>query len=132
MRFRQFIALSSSIPLACCLLATDARACVVTTLGVTGYCDRCKYETTMILSRNEACEKFAIPVGRGGSGTVVQYIDSRIAERAKHGVAGVSGNVVAYKPDKDYVGRDDFVKEMVFRQSGKLGRYTVRYLVTVQ
>jgi hypothetical protein len=86
----------------------------------------------MVLSRNEACEKPVTQPGRNGSGVMVQYIDSRVAVRAKHGIAGVSGNTVAYKPDKDYVGTDEFVKEMVFRQNGKLGRYKVRYIVTVK
>src|ERR1700677_2317953 len=130
MSFRKSIAFASSIPLACCLLATGARACVYTYIASSngGFCDGCQYEATMTLSRNEACERPVSQPGRGGAGIVVQYLDSRIAVRAKHGIAGASGNTVAYKPDKDYVGNDEYVKETVFRQNGKLGRYKVHYL----
>ncbi len=133
MRFREFVAFASIVLLGCCVLATGARACFFTyTPTANGFCDGCKYEAFIAVGRNEACERNSIPPGNGQRALVVEYLDARIVERAKHGVGGASGTTIGYKPDKDYVGSDEFVKVVVYRQNGKLGRYTVRYLVTVK
>jgi hypothetical protein len=131
MRFRQFITFASIVPLACCLMATGARACFWTVASPSGgFCDGCQYVASIVLSRNETCERYSVTPQR--SAIVIALIDSRIDVRAKHGIAGANGNMVAYEPDKDYVGPDEFVKEVVFRQNDKLGRFKVRYLITVK
>jgi hypothetical protein len=132
MRCREFVAVASIVLFACCPFATGARACVATYNQTNSFCDGCKYQASILVSRNETCERYNAQPALGHAAIIVEFIDGRIAERAKHGVAGANGNVVAYKPDKDYVGSDEFVKEVVFRQNGKLGRYQVRYFVTVK
>ncbi len=115
-----------------CFLATTAQACNYSyTQTANGFCNHCLYEATIDVARNETCERHSIAPGRGTTNVTVEYIDARISERAKHGIAGANGNVIAYHPNKDYVGKDDFVKEVVYRQNGQIGRYSVRYFVTV-
>lgn len=131
MRLGKVLTFASAIPLAFSLLGTAARACQWSyTPTASGFCDQCQYEATISLSRNETCERSSVT--QWGSNLITEYIDSRISVRAKHGVAGANGNVVAYQPSKDYVGNDEFTKESVYRQNGKLGRYSVRYSVTVK
>jgi len=132
MRMRSFAALLSMAVLWCLALTTARAECNIPWFVTTSYCDGCQYDGTITLNRNETCERaFQQPGARGPAGDVL-YLASRIIQRARHGIAGASGNVVAYRPAKDYVGTDDFVMKMTFNQYGKLGKFTTHYAVTVK
>ena len=55
----------------------------------------------------------------------------RIVQRARHGIAGVSGLAMAYTPAKGYVGKDEFLVEVDFRQGMASGKFYVHCNVTV-
>ena len=116
-----------------CFVATTASAdCYMPALNTpAGYCDGCRYEGTMDLHKNETCER-VLGIPKGNYTVDAEYLSSRIVERAKHGIAGANGTTIAYQPAKDYVGADDFVMEMSFRQNGKAGKFTVHYAAMVR
>ena len=96
-----------------------------------GYCDGCQYKGTIDTGRNQDCERaFQQPGVRKNEDVV--YLGARILQRAKHGIAGASGATVAYHPNKDFVGTDQFVLEMSYKQNGKPGKFTARYDVNVK
>src|SRR5579872_7187107 len=114
------------------LLAVTAQAaCFVPGLPsvTTDYCDGCRYETVIVLDHNEICERAAAQPGRTSE---VEYLGIRIVQKAKHGIAGANGVTIAYQPSKDYVGTDDFVTEMTYRENGKTSKFTVHYSVTIK
>ena len=113
-----------------CLFPQSALAvCLMPWISIGNrYCDGCRYESTISLNRNETCERASKSPGTSD----VAYLGSRIIQKAKHGIAGANGAVIAYQPTKDFVGTDDFVMEMSFRQSGVAGKYTAHYVVTVK
>jgi hypothetical protein len=51
--------------------------------------------------------------------TPVEFLSSRISQRARHGVAGVNGTTFAYNPCKGFSGADDFMVEVVYRQGSR-------------
>ena len=79
-------------------------------------------------SRDEPCERPYDQQGRA----VLELLGHRIVQRAKHGVAGVSGLGMAYSPAKGYVGKDEFTVEVDFRQASETGKFYVHYNVTIQ
>ncbi len=85
----------------------------------------------MTLSRDEVCER---PYDQGNrpTGPIQELLNHRLVQRAKHGVAGVSGIAMAYAPAKGYVGKDDFTVEVDFRQGTVTGKYYVHWNVMVQ
>jgi hypothetical protein len=56
----------------------------------------------------------------------------RVIQRAKHGVGGISGAVMAYAPGKGFVGKDEFTVQVDYRQGSDTGKFTVHWNVTVQ
>lgn len=89
----------------------------------------------MTMSRDEVCERPNTPNPGGGGASslsVLEFLSERITQRAKHGVAGASGNTMAYAPAKGYVGKDEFTVEVEYRQGQQTGKYYVHWNVTVQ
>ena len=125
----RLLGIAAVIP--CVLAATASATCLMPLLKTDNrYCDGCRYEGTIGLNHNETCERVSqVPQILGLD---YQYVDSRIIQRAKHGIAGANGATIAYQPAKDFVGTDDFVMEMTYRENGKLGKYTAHYVVTVK
>jgi hypothetical protein len=113
------------------LFPTIANAeCVAPPINTSGtFCNGCRYEGAMSMSRDQPCER---PY-RAGSITyaAVEVFGHRIIQRAKHGIAGVSGATMAYSPAKGYVGKDEFTVEVDFRQGTERGKYYVHWNVTV-
>jgi hypothetical protein len=94
-------------------------------------CNGCKYEASMSVSRDETCERpprFSRPERM----IAMELFDYRVVQRAKHGVAGVNGNTIAYAPSKGYVGRDEFTVEVRYRQQNEVGKFLVHWNVVVQ
>jgi hypothetical protein len=94
-----------------------------------GFCNNCRYEGSMVVTHDTACER---PYRPHTSGRTVQIVSNRVVQRARHGIAGASGNVFAYKPEKGYVGSDDFTVEVAYRQDNEAGKFFVHFAVTVQ
>src|SRR5215468_6055154 len=78
-----------------------------------GFCNGCRYESRMVVTRDTACER---PYRPYATGRVVEIVSNRVVQRARHGIAGASSNTFAYKPEKGYVGPDEFVVEAAYRQ----------------
>lgn len=95
------------------------------------FCHGCRYEGTMTTPHDQVCERPYTPKAPPGT-PVVQITGHRVIQRAKHGIAGVSGLVMAYAPDKGFVGKDEFIVEIDYRQGSETGKYTVHWNVTVQ
>jgi len=117
---------------AAALLSTAAHAeCVAPGFNPAGnFCNGCRYEGNMSMSRDQPCER---PYTQGGGMTVAMELRGhRIVQRARHGIAGVSGIAMAYAPDKGFVGRDDFTVEVDFRQGTVTGKFYVHWNVVVQ
>jgi len=97
------------------------------------FCKGCRYEGTISMSRDEVCERAYRPVGPSNATvTPAQIISNRIVQRARHGIAGVSSNILAYAPTKGFVGEDEFVVEANYRQAQESGKFTVHFRVTVK
>jgi hypothetical protein len=91
-------------------------------------CNNCKYEASLGVNRDQPCERTLSAVLMGD----LQYLGNRITQRAKHGVAGITGNALAYLPAKGYIGPDDFDLVMDYRNNKEVGKYFVHFTVTVQ
>ena len=127
---RKFAALPGLAVAALCLAGPSAHAAcfasnLLPTAGMT-LCDGCRYQGALSMDKNETCERPALSYGN------MQFHGGRIIERAKHGVAGASGTIVAYQPAKNYVGPDEFVVEITGKKDDAPVKYTVRYVVTVK
>ena len=94
-----------------------------------GFCNGCRYEGSMVVTRDTACER---PYRPYSGGRAVEIVSNRIVQRARHGIAGASGNTFAYQPQKGYVGTDDFLVEVAYRQDKEAGKFFVHFTVTVQ
>jgi len=94
-----------------------------------GFCNGCRYESRMIVTRDTACER---PYRPFATGRIVEIVSNRVVQRARHGIAGASGNTFAYRPEKGYVGPDEFVVEAAYRQDKDAGKFYVHFTVTVQ
>ena len=92
------------------------------------FCNNCVYEGSMVVSHDQACERPYRP----GPNNSMEFLGNRIVQRARHGIAGASGTVFAYQPAKGYVGPDDFVVEVSYRQRAEAGKFRVHFSVTVQ
>jgi len=117
------------------LLATAARAdCAMPGFNPSGiFCKGCRYEGVIGMSRDEICERAYRTLGLSNSTvTPVQIVSNRILQRARHGIAGASENTIAYAPTKGFVGEDEFVVEVNYRQAQDAGKFTVHYRVTVK
>jgi hypothetical protein len=94
-------------------------------------CDGCQYDSAISMQPNETCGIGTAPRGRTGVDFV--FLDGRILQKAKYGIASASSSVVvAYKPAIDFSGTDDFIAEYIGRQNGKLIRYKIHHNVMVQ
>jgi hypothetical protein len=93
------------------------------------FCNGCRYEGSLIVTHDQACER---PYKPNPNGRVIEFLGNRVVQRAKHGIAGASGNTFAYQPTKGYVGPDDFVVEVAYRQDRDVGKFFVHFAVTVQ
>jgi hypothetical protein len=94
-----------------------------------GFCNGCRYEGSMVVTRDQACER---PYRPHPKGPATEIVGNRIVQRARHGIAGISTNTMAYKPNPGYVGRDEFVVEVAYRQANEPGKFYVHFAVTVQ
>jgi hypothetical protein len=114
------------------LVPALARAeCIAPGFNTSGqFCNGCRYEGSMSTSRDEVCERPYQP--RAVSGPIVEIIGHRLVQRAKHGIAGISGTTMAYEPGKGYVGKDEFTVEVDYRQGQQTGKFYVHWNVTVQ
>jgi hypothetical protein len=125
-------ALASAAAAAWLLSAATAHAeCVAPGFNPSGnFCDGCRYEGNMGTSRDQPCER---PYNQGVNMRIaLELRGHRIVQRAKHGIAGVSGIAMAYIPAKGYVGKDEFTVEVDFRQGTASGKFYVHWTVTVQ
>jgi hypothetical protein len=114
------------------LVPALARAeCIAPGFNTSGqFCNGCRYEGTMSTSRDQVCER---PYrGQAATGPVMEVIGHRLVQRAKHGIAGISGTTMAYAPAQGYVGKDEFTVEVDYRQGSDKGKFYVHWNVTVQ
>ena len=130
----RLVALFSVLGISALGLSTTARAadCNTLPLGTNLPCDGCTYESGFSTRRDESCSASLQTAAGAFKGSTLAYLDSRIIVRAKHGIAGTSGNGIAYSPNKGYIGQDDFVVEKAFQLNGRTGRYKIHYHVDVQ
>jgi hypothetical protein len=106
---------------------TTHAACLSPGFNPTGvFCNGCRYEGSMSMSRDEACERFYRTQG------TAQFLSNRVIQRARHGIAGANGNTFAYKPAKGYVGPDEFTVKVNYRQGSDVGVFFVHWNVLVQ
>jgi len=115
--------------LAVLLLSTTALQAACSSPGFNPsnvFCDGCRYEAQMTVTRNEACHR---PYRAPDS---IEKTDHRMVKRARHGIAGLNGNTFAYMPSKDFVGKDDFTIEVLFKQNQHYVRFFVHWNVIVQ
>jgi hypothetical protein len=98
------------------------------------FCNGCKYEGAMSMSRDQTCERVYTPGGGLGAGSTNQMsiLSNHVIQRARHGIAGANGNTFAYSPNKGFSGTDDFVVEVAYKQGNESGKFTVHWNVTVQ
>jgi hypothetical protein len=99
------------------------------------FCNGCKYEASVTMARDQTCSRAFSPGARGLGASIanpVEFLGSRISQRARHGVAGVNGTTFAYNPGKGYSGTDDFTVEVAFRQGRESGNFTIHWVVTVR
>ena len=92
------------------------------------FCDDCTYEGSMMLSHDQVCERPYNP----SSSSPIEIMSNRIVHRAKHGIAGVNGNTFAYSPAKGFVGQDEFLVEVRYKQAGQSGKFFVHWTITVR
>jgi len=92
------------------------------------FCNNCRYEATLTVGQDQACERPYRPNGPSHA----TITGNRVVQRAKHGVAGVNGNVFAYQPSKGYAGSDDFTVEVSYRQRNESGKFFVHFSVVVR
>ena len=93
------------------------------------FCNNCVYEGSMVVTHDQACER---PYRPNPNMPVIAFLSNRVVQRAKHGIAGANGTTFAYMPTKGYVGSDDFVVEVSYRQQATDGKFRVHFSVTVQ
>jgi hypothetical protein len=94
------------------------------------FCNNCRYEGTMVVGRDQACERTYQPPPNLRE--TIAFFSNRVVKRAQHGIAGANGNTFAYMPSKGYVGRDEFVVEVAYRQGQTTGKFSVHWSITVQ
>ena len=82
----------------------------------------------MTVGRDQACERPYRPNGPAHAA----ILGNRVVQRAKHGIAGVNGNVFAYQPSKGFAGSDDFTVEVNYKQGNATGKFFVHFAVTVR
>jgi hypothetical protein len=92
------------------------------------FCNGCTYEGAMMLNRDQPCERPYMPAGPNP----MQVLGNRVVQRAKHGIAGANGNTFAYAPSRGYVGSDEFIVEVSYRQGTEQGKFRVHWSITVQ
>src|SRR5690349_956463 len=87
------------------------------------WCNNCRFEGAMVTGRDEPCVRAFNPNNANSRGSqVAELLAARISQKAKHGVAGSNLNSFAYAPAKGFVGRDDFVVEVSYRQNTEAGK----------
>jgi hypothetical protein len=91
------------------------------------FCNNCRYEAVLTVGRDQACERPYRPNGPAHAA----ILGNRVVQKAKHGIAGINGNVFAYQPSKGYAGSDDFTVEVNYRQGNETGKFFVHFAVTV-
>ena len=94
------------------------------------FCNGCKYEGAMSMSRDQTCERVYNP--GGAAINPMSILSNHVIQRARHGIAGANGNTFAYSPNKGFVGTDEFVVEVAYKQGNENGKFTVHWNVTVQ
>jgi len=129
----RFVALSAGLALLGVLPAPAVAACSAPGFNPSNkFCDGCSYEAYMTLGHDQVCERPYLANGNPNSNSMLQIHDHRLLQRAKHGVAGLNATTMAYHPDKGYVGPDDFLIEVLYRETGHYGKFKVHWNVTVQ
>ena len=98
------------------------------------FCNGCRYEGAMSMSRDQTCERVYTPGGAPGATptTPASIVSNHVIQRARHGIAGANGNTFAYSPNKGFAGTDEFVVEVAYKQGSENGKFTVHWNVTVQ
>jgi hypothetical protein len=96
------------------------------------FCDGCSYEAYMTLGRDQVCVRPYLANGNANSNSMLQIYDHRLLQHAKHGIAGLNATTMAYSPAKGFVGSDDFLIEVLYRETGHYGKFKVHWNVSVQ
>ncbi len=84
----------------------------------------------MSMARDQTCARVYNP--GGAAVKPMSILSNRVIQRARHGIAGANGNTFAYSPNKGFVGTDEFVVEVAYKQGSENGKFTVHWNVTVQ
>ena len=101
------------------------------------FCNGCKYEGAMSMSRDQTCVRPYSP-GATGLGTGIAnpmtILSNRVIQRAKHGIAGANGNTFAYCCCRQGIYRDGRFRRRGRLQAGhrERGKFTIHWNVTVQ
>ena len=109
---------------------TTHAECVSPGFNPTGrLCSGCRYEGHMSMAQDQTCERPYRP----NSANSAAILSNKLVRPAKHGIAGTNNNTFAYKPGQGYVGKDDFVVEVTFRdlQDNKVGKFQVHWNIDV-
>lgn len=102
-------------------IATCRAACNSPGFNTSGnFCDNCKYEGSIVVEHDRPCER---PYRPNPNATPVEFLNNRIVQRAKHGIAGVNGTTFAYAPSNGYVGADEFTVQVAYRQGNNTGKH---------
>jgi hypothetical protein len=109
--------------------SADAACFVQPAFGNTNPCNNCSYESGIVTTRDQACER---GYSAAGGNVTAEFLSNKVVEHAKHGVAGTSGNGMAYMPAKGYAGPDDFKVAVDFKDRTGVGKFYIHFNVTVK
>jgi hypothetical protein len=88
------------------------------------FCNGCQYEVSLTMDRDGTCVHERPPQQQ-------EFLGDRIIRRAQHGIAGVNGSTTAYRPNKGFVGTDEFTYSVKFRQGSETGTFIAHWTIVV-
>jgi hypothetical protein len=122
--------LASAVIVSVLMMGSANAACFIQgSFGSTSPCNNCSYESGIITPHDQPCER---NYWVGGGYVSVEFLGNKVVQPAKHGIAGTSGNGMAYMPAKGYVGPDDFKVAVDFRDRAGVGKFYIHFNVTVR
>jgi hypothetical protein len=83
----------------------------------------------MVTKQNQPCERSYF---QNNLTEIISFTGNHVVQRAKHGIAGTTGNGLAYSPAKGYVGPDDFKVAVDFANRAGPGKFFIHFNVTVE